>query len=177
MACRVDAREVPAMMHFRIDGCDYDVLADEDVRDLLNHLMSDAASDCPNRNRLVQFFARCTESDGTLSIKTVRKGKTRGGISLSKADALGRRDAMLFDLWRSHPDFRDLAPYAAGDVMARNALRYEAGRWLRECDKIIPPLKEPEATWWKILRSGGSVPRSRQLGKILSAGRLAAPPS
>src|SRR5688500_7885747 len=57
--------------------------------------------------------------------------KKHGGVSPSNARALNERDQLLRQLWRTSPEWRDLAPSAAARLMAISASRYETNRFPR----------------------------------------------
>lgn len=94
--------------------------------------------------------------------------RPRGGIPAEKDKALAKRDWLIARLWREHEDFSNLAdPIVAAKLMSLAATRYEATRWPRERELLSAPAAEPAATWWRILRMGVPIPKSKRLAQIL----------
>jgi hypothetical protein len=82
--------------------------------------------------------------------KVLRK-KARGGKSARQAEALERRNQALRQLRvKLCPTF---TPLAAAALICAKFQRYESDRWPRERDDVVKPRKEPQRTFYTILRN------------------------
>ena len=93
---------------------------------------------------------------------------THGGVSIARAMKIRRRDGLIRQVWSVVPEWRDLAPSPAARLMVRDAERYLATRWRRECDSISAPVTQPASTWWTILQDEIAIPGQKQIQRILS---------
>lgn len=93
---------------------------------------------------------------------------TRGGVPAVKADRLAQRNQLLRRAWASVPDWAEMRPYAAANLMSLSAERYITTRWPREMHDVTGPANEPALTWWRILVLDVPVPKARMIAKILS---------
>jgi hypothetical protein len=104
------------------------------------------------------------------AVRKVLARKNRGGKSARQAAALAQRNNQrLRPLHAKH--YATLSSGAAAKQMSEEFERYETDRWPRERDEVVAPLREPQRTFWMILRdraSGGPrMPNVRQLATIL----------
>ncbi len=96
--------------------------------------------------------------------------RTWGGVSPLQKIRLNRRDQRICKLWAAVHEWSELSPASAAKAMAVSAERYQSDRWPRERNAFDAPSAEPAATWWKILRTGESIPGERRLAQILHLG-------
>lgn len=104
---------------------------------------------------------RTSSLDRALSLKGAW-----GGISPARRDVLDRRDQLIRTLRDEVAGWREKSAIAVAPLMALSAQRYEAHRWLRERDGLLPA-DEPAATWWRILSAGAKIPGAKRLRQIL----------
>jgi hypothetical protein len=107
---------------------------------------------------------------GVVVVRKVPSQKKRGGKSEHWAAELERRNSQrLRPLHAKH--YATLSPGAAAKQMSEEFETYETDRWPRERDKVVAPLREPQRTFWMILRDhaagGPRMPNVRQLATIL----------
>jgi len=121
--------------------------------------------DDPNVSAFGRDVAEWIESGAAEPLDSALGFRSQGGVSLKRAMALAERDRQLRRLhcicWL------DLPPAAAARAMNISARRYESDRWPRERNGE-PPASEPALTWWRILRSGETLPGTRQIIRVLS---------
>jgi hypothetical protein len=92
--------------------------------------------------------------------------RKRGGVSPHREEGLRTRDELLRRLWSECGQFSGHPAFAAAKLMYLSAKRYEDHRWKREFGSPAP-CDEPLRTWWKILKSGQTIPSAKRITQIL----------
>lgn len=93
--------------------------------------------------------------------------RSRGGASVQTMLRIDERDRLLRHLVREHATWSLLPASTAAKKLRREFDLYEAGRWKRERRAALAPSTEPQATFWRLLRSEVRMPQQKRLCQIL----------
>jgi len=137
------------------------------LRRLVDHLQADTPLDRADRDFLSKRLEGFLSPGSRTSLDRALGLRSRGGASVRTTILNEERDALLRHLAREHEVWCRFPASLAAKEMRRAFDKYERGRWLREKSANIAPAVEPNATFWRLLKTGMRMPQDRRLSQIL----------